>query len=348
MREAIANVKRELGPEAVILSCAQARKGLLASPVVEVTAALGTSELDGNALKPEAPTPRKSAQGARIAEGDVERIIAPLKAEMRSLRSLVKQQSENDDRGIIRNEISSLKKMVVQELQRLAEVSARASANLPPLDTIAANAALAAPSTARSVAVVGASGVGKTTTIAKLACTDALITKQRVALLTLDVYRVGAVQQIQAYADLIGIPLEVVDTPSGLASALRRHASAGRIYIDTGGGSPSDLRVQNAFAAALHTLPDLEVHLALPAASTGNQIDEALARYRPLEPARLIFTKCDEASDLRELVYTPARVGIPVCHITMGQRVPEDLEAATAKRLLELAARGQAAFGVAA
>ncbi|MFH0900375.1 MAG: hypothetical protein V2A73_07080, partial [Pseudomonadota bacterium] len=219
---------------------------------------------------------------------------------------------------------------------------------LPPLKETAERAAITAESSARVVVVVGPSGVGKTTTIAKLASRDALVSGLRVALITTDVCRIGGVDQIRAYAALIGVPLEVVASPAELIAAIPRYQAADRIYVDTGGHSRAHFGALHALEGALRQIPGAEVHLAISATGTAQQIDHEVARYRFLNPTRLILTKCDEADDLEELVYAPARAAIPVAWVTTGQRVPEDIEPASADRLLELAESGRLALAEAA
>ena len=355
MKEAVANVKHELGPDAVIISAKETRRGLFAAPFIEVSAGIEVDALDKKSVEPPPPAPpppplylhdKEDKEQKPLDEADVERIVGPLKAELRHLRILVRQQSQVTG-GDLKNEIATLR-VAMEDLSRTAMNANRVSDTVS-IDAVAEGAALVAESNGHYVAVVGPSGVGKTTTIAKLASRDALVYRRNVALITLDVYRIGAVEQIRAYADLIGIPLEVVADPRELAHAAARLDRADRIYIDTGGRNPTEVGAQNALIAeAMAKLDDLEVHLAVPATASAHQIDQVMTRFKVLRPDRLIFTKCDEADDLSELVYTPARTRTPVSYITMGQRVPEDLEAARADRLIALAKEGNRALAVAA
>ncbi|MBI4509614.1 MAG: hypothetical protein HY698_08245 [Deltaproteobacteria bacterium] len=364
MKEAVALVKKELGSDAVIMSAKETHKGLLATPCVEVTAGLDVGELDGPTSKEprtssrysHAPPRPASPQG--LLEIDVDRIVGPLRAEMRSIRTLVRNQAEPAADNPLLGELAALREAVQALQKKSAELPVvpavamppRGSAEppLPPVESMLHRPGLTAESHARCVIVVGPSGVGKTTTIAKLASRDALILRKQVAMLSLDVYRVGAVEQIRAYADLIDIPLEVIAEPEDIGRAMDRMGHADRIYVDTGGRSPLDPGALLGIAEAIRYLPSAEVHLALAASLTATQMDQVIARHRQLHAARLIFTKCDEAEDLSEIVYTPVRAGIPACTITTGQRVPEDLEPATPGRLVELARRGQSALAVAA
>jgi flagellar biosynthesis protein FlhF len=218
-----------------------------------------------------------------------------------------------------------------------------------PLSEVAARAPIAAPSQRQMVALIGPTGVGKTTTIAKLAARSALIEKRSVAIVTLDTYRVGGEEQLRAFADLMGVPLTLVSDADQVAPTLRRLAGAhDRIYIDTAGRSPRDVDAIAQLERAFTGIPDLEMHLVVSASAHAALVDNWMQHYRSVGIDRLLFTKIDEAPDLTELVRTPARLGRPISFITNGQRVPEDLEVASDQRLLDLATRGFAPSEVAA
>ena len=168
----------------------------------------------------------------------------------------------------------------------------------------------------------------------------ALIEGRRVAIVTLDNYRVGGIEQIRTYADLIGVPLVVLEDPAGLADQLAELADHDLVLIDTAGKSPRDRAALTALAASLAELPQVEVHLTIAAGTAPAAIDELGRRFAPLGPSRLLFTKLDECDRAPEVTAAPARLGLPVTWLATGQAVPEDLEEATAPRLVELARRG--------
>ena len=318
MRDALAKVKAELGEQAVIVSSRQIRRGLLDTGI-EVSAAIDPDE----AAWVERATPKP----AERAEADVEKLLAPLRQELRSLRALVRAAGDNRGTNELRSELALLRTLV--------EGMGRAQP-VPVQDAPSKTATLTAPSNARIVMLVGPTGAGKTTTIAKLAARAALIDERSVRLITLDNYRVGGVEQIRLYADMIGIPLDVCESPASLFDAIDETAEL--TLIDTAGRSPRDLESIERMAQALDNLPPIEVHLVIPAGSSPQVVDELIARYRPLRPKRLLFTKVDEVSRAPELAAAPARSGLPITWITTGQAVPEDLEEPNRARILELAA----------
>jgi flagellar biosynthesis protein FlhF len=186
------------------------------------------------------------------------------------------------------------------------------------------------------VALVGATGVGKTTTIAKLAANLMLRDGRRVGLITNDTYRIAAVEQLKRYADIIGAPLAVVSGPDELGPALRNMRDFEYVLVDTAGRSPSDTlkigELRNLLGAAG---PD-EVHLVLSATSSEGCIEQAISRFGAAPIDKLIFTKLDETAQLGILVNVASRVRKPLSYVTTGQDVPDDIEVARGKRLARL------------
>lgn len=328
-RDALAQVKEELGGDAMILSTKQVRRGVLGNGV-EVTAATEAEEPETPpSVPPPAPPPPASAG---LSDADVERVMAPLRSELRAMRTALRTITEAPPDNTLKNELAGLKK-AVQELREFAKLREAG----PPLAETAARSLIASPSKARAVMLVGPTGAGKTTTIAKLAAREALVHSKNVALVTLDSYRIGGEAQLRTFADLIGVPLTAAAHPAQLKKLLSDLSGFDRIFIDTAGRSPKDKSAIESLLPALVSRDDMEVHLTLSVAHSGAQLDACFRRYQALSPDRLLLTKLDEADDLSELVRAPARFGCPVSYISTGQRVPEDIDEATSEGLLALA-----------
>jgi flagellar biosynthesis protein FlhF len=186
------------------------------------------------------------------------------------------------------------------------------------------------------VVLVGPTGVGKTTTIAKLAAFAKLELKQKVALLTLDTFRIAAVDQLHQYAEILQVPLHVALTVEDLKSALRFYQDRTLVLIDTPGHSPKDAEMMGQLRRFLDELPDAEVHLVLSATTKPKDLADIAQRFESLKPTRLIFTKLDETSTLGPLLSTLVRVKRPLSYLGTGQEVPQDLEMATSRRLADL------------
>ncbi|HJV48704.1 MAG TPA: flagellar biosynthesis protein FlhF [Geothrix sp.] len=192
------------------------------------------------------------------------------------------------------------------------------------------------PGKMRVAALVGPTGVGKTTTLAKLAAYAQLHLKQKVALLTLDTYRMAAVDQLQQYAQILQVPLHVALTVEDLRSALRFYQDRALVLIDTPGHSPKDTDTLNQLRGLLDELPEVETHLVLSATTKPRDLTEIATRYEPLKPTRLLFTKLDETSTYGPILSTLARVKRPLSYLGTGQEVPDALELATSRRVADL------------
>lgn len=186
----------------------------------------------------------------------------------------------------------------------------------------------------RAVALVGPTGAGKTTTIAKIAADAALVRGMRVGLISIDRYRIGGTEQLQRYADLIGIEMEVASDAHSLEIALRRMHDAELVLIDTAGRSPRDIDALSAMSETLQGVQEpVEVHLCIPTATRERELEVLAERYSLLRPTRLISTKVDEAVCCGSVVAAQMVLGLPLGYLTTGQRVPEDIIGATPRAL---------------
>ncbi len=190
----------------------------------------------------------------------------------------------------------------------------------------------------RVVAFVGPTGVGKTTTIAKLATHADYFRGRRIGFLCLDTYRVGAVEQIRTYAEIAGLPCEVIYESSDLPNAVRRLADRDLILIDTPGRGP---RLQADTATVRQWLGQLaphEVHLVLPAGLQTTVVRRSIETFREHGVTHLLATKLDEAPDDWTLFDAAAEQRLPMRWMSDGQEVPRDLRAAAPRLLAAVAA----------
>ena len=185
----------------------------------------------------------------------------------------------------------------------------------------------------RVVAVVGPTGVGKTTTIAKLAANFRLREKRKVGLVTVDTYRIAAVDQLRTYADIIDLPMEVVATPREVRPALERLRSQELVLIDTAGRSPHDaVRIQELKAVLAEAEPD-EVHLVLSSIAGSAQLKRTAQQFAEVGVTSIILTKLDEASSLGNLLGVLDASQPTLSYVTDGQNVPDDIDTADAANL---------------
>jgi len=190
----------------------------------------------------------------------------------------------------------------------------------------------------RILALVGPTGVGKTTTIAKLAA-QAFKQGGTVALITIDTFRIGAVAQLQTYSEIMDIPMEIASTPAELGEAIAAHADKQLIFIDTAGRNPQDGKKIQELKAFLEVNPAIETHLCLSVTTRDRELNQAVTRFGVLPISRMIFTKLDESLSFGCIINTHLRNRLPLSYFTTGQRVPEDLETATPQGVANLVVR---------
>ena len=194
---------------------------------------------------------------------------------------------------------------------------------------------------ARTVAFIGPTGVGKTTSIAKLAATLKLKHGRRVGLITADSYRIAAVEQLRTYASIIGVPVKVALSPPEMAQARAAFADCDVILVDTAGRSPGDEQRLGELAAFLEAAEPSETHLVLSASMAERSLARAADRFGRLGPDRLFLSKLDEAEGLGVIVSAAVRTALPIGYVSTGQEVPDDFEPANADRLARLALDGE-------
>ena len=190
----------------------------------------------------------------------------------------------------------------------------------------------------RVTALIGPAGAGKTTTWAKLAARDALVHCKNVALVTLDVLRIGGVSQAETYSKLLDLPLHLAEDLRGAHRAAMATASAERVYIDTPALPPGDVEAMHTLGYMLRALVPDEIHLLMPAGCTPSTHAMFHARFAELQPDRVALTRVDEAGD-GSLLPAALAVKLPITYLTTGPTVPDDLEEISNRTLIERALR---------
>ncbi len=217
--------------------------------------------------------------------------------------------------------------------QRVREALCKVLAGMLPR---AAPLELSAGTRPTVVAFVGPTGVGKTTTIAKLAANMKLRENQRVGLVTIDSYRIAAVEQLKTYAQILKVPLATVLTPQEMKTAIANMSDCDLILIDTAGRSQRDaLRIAELGKFLEAAAPD-QVHLVLATTTGEPTIREAIDRFSKLGARRLIFTKVDEAVGFGVILNVLRQADIRLSYLTTGQAVPDDIEIGSANRVAQM------------
>jgi flagellar biosynthesis protein FlhF len=363
LAEALAEVKQDLGREAVILQTRRLRQGgflgLMATEVVEVTAAIDTNAVHSQqAAKQAEPKPK-------FVETDDAKILAlhlELASMRKSLESILEMKTAATEPTIVK-QASEKKKSALLEWARINDIDPVAADALfygfPNTNFLSSEMLQAKlrerllehfqdvggikirPACCKVVALIGPTGVGKTTTVAKLAANFALREKFSVALITADTYRIAAVEQLKTYADLIGIPIDAVYTPQELRAALYRHQDKQLVLIDTAGRSPSNQPQLAELEALMAVDCNIEKHLVLSATTKFTECLDSVQRFQASKPQKYLFTKIDEACNLGTVFNLMFHAPKTLSYITTGQNVPDDIELADPNRLTTLMLRGR-------
>jgi flagellar biosynthesis protein FlhF len=361
VREALAQARAELGPEALVLSTRlvplRGVRGWLGGREVELTAA-HDSPVSGS--RPSARPADISAdfgpggQALRLGTPDLVETLSRLTgldaAVLRGGMAAAGDDYEDDgyaapvptpktkDAGIE----AVIGRLCATGLHR--DFAERIAAGLPKLQR--RNGSLAALE--RSVATelapfasgeepyaavevfVGPPGAGKTTTIAKIAAQERASRGAKLHLLAADGFRVGAVEQLRIYADIIGSSFDVARTPAEIERSIL--TTRGTILVDTAGRSVRDPRAQEV-VSMLAGLPGVRTHLVVPAGSSVRDFNRVLDHYGDKMPNRVVLTRVDEADSVSPLMHILHERDLKISYLGTGQRVPEDLERATPARL---------------
>lgn len=189
------------------------------------------------------------------------------------------------------------------------------------------------------VFLVGPTGVGKTTTIAKLAANLTFLDNKNVALITLDTYRVSAAEQLRTFAEIIGIPISVVFTPTDMMLAIEQYRDKDVIFVDTAGRSPYNSQQMEELQEFIDIARPDETILVMSVTTDNNDLINIYQRFQTIGIDKLIFTKLDETCNYGSILNTLCEIKKPIAYFTTGQNVPDDIEVPDSLRLAQMLLR---------
>jgi flagellar biosynthesis protein FlhF len=355
MRQALRAVREQLGADAVILSSRRTSGG------VEITAAIDFDAEQLEATEPARPIPdadrsgfealAASAGAAPAAQTAAAPVSDATSEELRALRRMLETQLAH----LAWNDLTRRTPVHTELLRELTEIglsqdlAARTVAQLPSTADLAQARRFAISAFAQQVvvtgdrwlenggriALVGPTGVGKTTLIAKLAVRWVLRHGPRdLTLISADSVRIGAAEQMRALGRLLGAPVFAIDDMQELPEALARVAGKRLVLVDTPGSSQRDAQLAERLAALAAAGPQLETALVLAASTQAGAIEETVRRFAPANVTSCLLTKLDEAASLGGLLSVAVKERLPLAYVSEGQRVPEDLRPARALELV--------------
>ncbi|MCC6741782.1 MAG: flagellar biosynthesis protein FlhF [Planctomycetia bacterium] len=364
LQEALRKVHEDLGDDAVVLQTfSPTRRGLwrlFSRDRYVILAGKGFRVVPNSKAQPEAPgaallrkvygaeAPKlASANTAELSE--IRRMIAELGEQVRHremagapeelFQSYVSLLNANIGQKLAKSIVDRIgSKLAPDALRNRKVVDEAVRATVEDMIPVAAPAAWS-KGRAKKVMLVGPTGVGKTTTIAKLAGNYAVKEGKDVALVTLDTYRIAATEQLRRIAELLDVPLAVVRTPEELRSALDEHARRDVVLVDTAGRSQKDGAKMDELAPFVQAAKADELHLVCAVTTHPDTLMDQVERFARYAVSHVILTKVDEAARFGLILDVLSRVKTGVSWVTTGQGIPQDIEPARRDRLAELILR---------
>ncbi|MGA1868998.1 MAG: flagellar biosynthesis protein FlhF [bacterium] len=368
VRDALSQIKLELGPEALIISTKNLKKGkndpygILSTDMVEVMAAVETDT--HHAQKPIFEKP-STPQAFAAAQSSTQVFTQPhtprsdlslefIQTEITALKKMIEKgfsqhQSQplwsniyhqirymgveeditaallktisEDDSSIFTEGELSIKNYLKELLHHLINTSGPINLN---------------GNSPKIVALVGPSGAGKTTTIAKLAGILALKKRKKIALISLDTGRIGGTEQLASYAKIMGIPMNTARTHNELMRHIDSFKNTHCVFIDTAGYNHKDTIQMEKLKKFLSSTLYIEKHLVVSATTHSKELLTITKNFQLIGIDRLLFTKLDEATQFGTIFNHMIYTNLSLSYFTAGQHVPDDLEVATPQRLSEL------------
>ena len=357
--EAMLKVKMDLGNDAVIISTRRVRQkglmGLFSKPLIEVLATLDDTSKKIAAAKIEDSVQKNADIRKNELEVSDNKIIQ-LESKVNSMETLLQkiysqmqggQKFTNESsqelnskvyqiltNNLLRNEVDpELAKKVINNVREKLGSSVNVNEVASTLYSTIQNM-LGKPETIQIsnskkpyiIIFLGPTGVGKTTTLAKIAADYALNQQKSLGLITTDTFRIAAVEQLKTYAEILGMPVNVVYSPSEINEAINKYSDKDIILIDTPGRSHRNKNQFEELKSLVTHCNANEIYLLIGATTGMKNCRDIIKSYEFIDNYKLIFTKLDETTSYGLLLNVKDMTGKPLSYVTTGQSVPDDIE----------------------
>lgn len=361
INEAMIKIKSEMGVDAVILNTRKIKTpglfGFLKKPLVEVVAAIDEKEekVPVKKVEPVKALPVKKDPYSEQIDQLREMVMSISdkldKVESKTEITKVLEPEETiDEDQLIRDKFikimtdadlsENIAKKVMEILERqisLKDSSMEAIRNAIKVilrEYLGDVYSIEKEDTKKTFLFVGPTGVGKTTTLAKLAARLSLLDNKKVGLITADTYRIAAVEQLKTYSEILGIPLSVIYEPDELKDAIKKYEDKDYVLIDTAGRSHKSKELKEDLSGLLAHIENPQIFLVISMSTGYKDIISVLDSYNFIDDYKIIFTKLDEASSLGNILNVKVITGKQLSYFTIGQSVPDDIEVADKEKVI--------------
>jgi flagellar biosynthesis protein FlhF len=359
VEHAIQEARQELGPDAMLITSRRSAPEARSLGAYEVVFGLQAASAK--------PSPRPSVPAPAV---DLSSELQNLRAQLQEIKSTLQgprapEPSSRDTEDLIGQLVSldfsrNVARDLVSSAARLRDqLSLDHPSSLLPLEAYAAELAskrlrFAPPSqhetqeAGKVIVFVGPPGAGKTTTLIKIAIREGLANRLSVRIISVDPYRVAAHEKLRSFAGIIGVGFTAVNSVQEFAGAVEDARMKSVVLVDTPGYSPSEIDSVKEVAGCLERIPNKQVHLVLPASMKRESLGRCIRDYAAFAPDYLLFTKLDESESQGAILSAALEADKPLSYFAGGQNIPEDIEPASAPRLLASVFRQEVAEAVSA